>query len=328
MTQTVFSQTEKVSECLELTKISESTYIHTCNHNNGVVYIDTKEAIIVSTPDSDLETQNLINWVKTKAKIVGYVIDRWHPDAMEGLNIVHQNGIKSYANNRTKTIAKKKELPVPNIGFDKKLNLKVGTKKIVCHYLGEAHTTDGIVVWIPNENILFAGNGIRNNNGWIGNIADANLNDWSNTAKSIMDHYGNSKIVIPGHGKHGGPELINYTVQLYDFQEKTGCYNLSNADSLFTDSSDRFNFIFMDQQQTTESSLYLNAVVCIEKTGRRFEIYADSIEYYPSKRSIYVRTGCIKLIESDQSEDFFFNELYAKLRDDAVELSVVIKELQ
>jgi len=129
--------------------------------------------LLVSTPDSDLETQNLIDWVRTeqKAEITEYVIDRWHPDAMEGLDIVHKYGIRSYSYELTRQIAQEKGLPIPQNGFDPKKVIEVGSENVICHFLGEAHTKDGIVVWIPSEQILFGGNQIRNDKGWVGNIA-------------------------------------------------------------------------------------------------------------------------------------------------------------
>lgn len=202
---------------MTLIQLSDRVYIHTCENSNRIVFIDGKDALIVSTPNSDIETQNLIDWVINvqKVNIVECVMDRWHPDAMEGLDIVQENGIKTYAYELTKEIAKEKGLPVPEIGFNPKMEIKVGNDKVICHFFGEDHTSDGIVVWIPSEQILFGGNEIRNYNGWVGNIGDANLDKWSETATNIKREYGSAKIVVPGHGKYGGAELIDYTIDLY-----------------------------------------------------------------------------------------------------------------
>lgn len=293
-----------------------------------MVYIRNGEALIVSTPDSDDETQHLIDWVSAKAQVVGYVIDRWHPDAMEGLDVVHANGIASYSSERTRRVAQEKGLPVPTIGFSEQLEIDVGDQRVICHFLGEAHTADGIVVWIPHEKILFGGNGIRSNNSWLGNIADAHLNDWSTTAQRVKDQYGHARFVIPGHGKHGGPELIDYTIDLYNFPKNTDCEQLSLPDSLYTASADAFHFACTDREQHAQSSTYLHASVSFEKTGRQFEIRADSITYSPSKKSIYVPDGCIQLKEENQSVSFHFNQLYGTLRDDEVELTLIIKEVK
>ena len=42
--------------------MSESFYEYTQEGDNGLVYINKGEAAIVSIPDSDIETQNLIDY--------------------------------------------------------------------------------------------------------------------------------------------------------------------------------------------------------------------------------------------------------------------------
>lgn len=68
------AQEIKVSDRLTIIKLTEHTYIHTCENNNGIVHVNKGEVIIVSTPDSDAETKNLIDWTKEslQAKIVGF----------------------------------------------------------------------------------------------------------------------------------------------------------------------------------------------------------------------------------------------------------------
>lgn len=91
----------------------------------------------------------------------------------------------------TRQVAINKGSPVPQVGFTGKMELKVGGKKLVLQYFGPAHTSDGIVVWIPEEKILFGNNGVRNFNGWVGNIGDANLQKWSGTIEKVRTELGN-----------------------------------------------------------------------------------------------------------------------------------------
>ncbi|HAS47509.1 MAG TPA: hypothetical protein DCS93_43940 [Microscillaceae bacterium] len=326
----LFGQIEKASECLKLTKLTNSTYVHTCNYNNGLVYISGKEALIVSTPDSDTETQHLIDWVKNekRAKIVGYVIDRWHPDAMEGLDVVHKNGIKTYAYELTRQIAKDKKLPIPKVGFKEKLTLLVGGQKVICHYLGAAHTRDGIVVWVLDEKVLFGGNEIRNKGGWLGNIADANLNEWSNTARRVKQHYGQAKFVIPGHGKHGGAELIDYTIGLYSFAKNVKCQRNFSSNALVNDTIHDFHFVAANKRSIPGKIIYLQGKVSLAKKGRKIEIQADSIQYNPVKKSLYVSKGCITQKYTTRTESFAFNKLYLNLREDEVALTLIIKDVR
>lgn len=324
----LFGQTEKISACLEITKLSEYTYIHSCNNNNGLIYIHNNEALIISTPSSDLETQNLINWVKSKTNIVGYIIDRWHPDAMGGLDVVHKNGIETYASNFTKLIAKEKKLTIPKIGFDEVLQLKVGGKKVISHYLGEAHTSDGIVVWLPSEKILFGGNEIRNQNGWIGNIADANLSEWSKTVQKIKEKYGTAKIVVPGHGSYGGVELIDYTIDLYSFPKNINCNNNFLSKNYAQDFFEGFNFYYSIKKKKIDKIIYSNSKVTFNKNNRKIEIYGAFIKYDPVKKSIFLPEGCIQISVKNKSESFSFNKLYATHWDNPLEFTLVIKEIK
>ena len=48
----------------------------------------------------------------------------------------------------------------------------------------------------------------------LGNIRDANLNEWPKTMKKLLKKFPESKIVIPGHGKYGNLNLIHHTLEL------------------------------------------------------------------------------------------------------------------
>ena len=330
----LLGQDIKVSENLSLLKISEHSYIHTQRNNNGLVYINEGEAIIVSTPDSDIETQNLIDWVKNehKAKIVGYIIDRWHTDAMEGLDIVKQNGIKSYSYELTRTIAKEKGLPIPEIGFDPKLELTVGGNKMICHFLGEAHTKDGIVVWIPSEQILFGGNGIRNYDGWVGNIGDANLEEWSKTAERIKKEYGTAKIVIPGHGRHGGAELIDYTIELYKTDNKSWLLNIQETfvRPNFTNNDD---FLILAESDSIQNGnrILKNATIHIQDSTKYVKVESSLIVYQPENKRIDSDFGYLKIFDKTSQGDKLrigvsYNRLIIFKQDDSIGLRIILSE--
>jgi metallo-beta-lactamase class B len=112
-------------------------------------------------------------------------------------------------------IAKSKHLPVPVHGFKDSLILHLGDKPINCYYLGAAHSLDNIVVWIPTEQILFAGCMVKSlKTKDLGNIADGDLNEYPKTVDKLIDKFPTAKIVIPGHGQFGGLDLIKHTRNL------------------------------------------------------------------------------------------------------------------
>jgi metallo-beta-lactamase class B len=134
---------------------------------------------------------------------------------MGALNEVHKRGIKSYSQVKTREIARMKNLPVPGYEFENSLTLSLDDKEIICNYFGAGHTIDNIVVWIPEEKILFGGcmvKSLRSRN--LGNTADAVIDEWPNTLKKVLETYPESKIVIPGHGEYGDLSLVHHTLEL------------------------------------------------------------------------------------------------------------------
>lgn len=299
-----WSQDIQISDNLHVHQLTASCYEHSQQGNNGLVFIQDGEAVIVSTPDSDTETQRLIDWVQEKkqAKIVAYVIDRWHPDAMQGLDVVQRNGIKSYAYERTREIAKERELPVPDQGFDPIKEIKVGRQKVVCHFLGEAHTPDGIVVWVPSEQVLFGGNEIRNYKGWVGNIGDARLASWSETATRIKQEYGSAKIVVPGHGQVGGPELIDYTIELFQVTQKDS--TTSPAQSELRPNRNLPNELTVkaeSEESDTEKRILQNARVVVQDPTKVIEIESPQVTIAARDSRIKSETGRVRIYDKTAS---------------------------
>lgn len=325
------AQDIRISDNLEIIKISEHTYLHTGGGNNGIIFVNKGEAAIVSTPETDMETQNLIDWVKSqKLTIVGYILDRWHPDAMGGLNAVHRAGIKTYANNLTRKICEEKGLPVPQIGFYPKLELTVGGEKIIAHYLGMAHTEDGIVVWVPKDRVLFGGNEVRSYGGWYGNIGDASLKEWSNTILKVKEIYGTAEIVIPGHGISGGVELLDYTIIMYKPSKWGAILKMHNMQVLPVFNNFDNIFEVAQSDSTVGDKRYLkDATVFVNHSQKYLKIVSPSIVHRVNNKMISSDSGRLQLFNKETNElidDLYYKQLSVSLRDDEVEWTVIIKE--
>nr|AGU01687.1 beta-lactamase [uncultured bacterium] len=215
------------SEDLIIEKVSEHVYRHVSYLNtesfgkvlcNGMIVIDGKEAIVFDTPTTDAVSKELIHWIKDtlESEIVAIVPTHFHDDCLGGLAEFHRTNIPSYAANRTIELARLHEMTVPQNGVDDRLALKVGGKEVELAYFGEGHTRDNIVGYYPNENVLFGGCLIKELGANEGNLADANPSEWANTVKSVKKQYSDVRVVIPGHGKPGGKELLDYTITLFD----------------------------------------------------------------------------------------------------------------
>ena len=52
-----------------------------------------------------------------------------------------------------------------------------------------------------------------------GNLNDADTILWARTIRNVGRQFPQAEIVIPGHGKVGGPELLDYTINMFEKQE-------------------------------------------------------------------------------------------------------------
>ena len=217
----------KISPDIVLKQLTENSYLSVSYGNipgygrvasNELIFINNNEAILFNTPINDSLTKTLVNWLSDKMglKIKMFVANHWHDDCTGGLNYIHKLNIRSYASRLTIDIAKAKGKPVPQNGFNDSLKLTLGDKEILCYYPGAAHSLDNIVVWIPSENLLFPGCMCKSiDSRDPGNTADGDLNEYPKTIEKVISKFGSAKIVVPGHGAPGGPELLVHTLSLF-----------------------------------------------------------------------------------------------------------------
>lgn len=216
----------KVSDDIELMQLSEKAYVHVSVAeiegfgkvaSNGLVLLDKGEVFLFDSPVTNDQTEVLCNWLSDslQAAVSVFVPNHWHNDCMGGLEYLHGQGVKSWANQMTVDLAQEKGLSVPQRGFADSLSLYLQDTRIVCRYLGGAHSTDNIVVWIPSEKILFAGCMVKDiDSGGLGNLSDADVGAWPHTLEKILEEFPEAAIVIPGHGPVGGKELLTHTQKL------------------------------------------------------------------------------------------------------------------
>lgn len=218
--------TIRITADLELVRISDHTLIHISFSempgfgrvgSNGVVFYDAGEAVLFDTPADDALTQQLVEWLRDSLglKFTAFVPNHWHADCMGGLGYLQRQGVPSYANRLTADIARSKGLPVPDHTFSDSLDLQLGKNRVQLYYPGAAHSADNIVVWIPSEEILFAGCMVKSlaaSN--LGNTVDGDTAAYPATIRKVMEKFGDAHIVVPGHGAAGGKELLEHTLRL------------------------------------------------------------------------------------------------------------------
>ena len=217
------------SEDLIIIQISHNAFVHTSFLQtndfgkvpcNGMIIKDRNEAIVFDTPTNNESAEELIKYIKEKlhCNINAIVPTHFHEDCLGGLAAFHNQKIPSFGNVSTIESAKSNNVVSPQNGFKDSLKLNLGNTYAIVNFLGEGHSKDNVVGYFPSENILFGGCLIKEMQATKGYLGDANVSVWSNTVLKLKQQYPSVKIVIPGHGKIGGIELLDYTIKLFQTQ--------------------------------------------------------------------------------------------------------------
>lgn len=214
------------TKTLKIIKVTEHSYCHvsflqTTDFGNvacnGMIVVDSNEALVFDTPANEEASVELINWVESelKCKIKGVVATHFHNDCLAGLGEFHSRNIPSYSNLKTIELANTEKVIPPQNGFKKSFVLEVGNRIVINEFLGEGHTKDNIVSYFPSEKVMFGGCLIKEIDAGKGYLGDANVNQWSKTVEKVKRKFSSVEFVIPGHGKIGNSSLFDYTIDLF-----------------------------------------------------------------------------------------------------------------
>jgi len=215
------------TETLIVKKLTDHVYQHITFLNtqsfgrvpcNGMIVISGNEGVVFDTPADDNGSSELLDFISNNlnAKVTALVATHFHADCVGGLKEFHTRNISSYANNLTiRFLTDKHTDVIPQHGFEGELELTVGDKKVYSSFFGKGHTFDNVVGYFPDEQVLFGGCLVKEVGAGKGYLEDADTLAWSGTMLNLKTKYPDLKLVIPGHGKYGGAELLDYTAQLF-----------------------------------------------------------------------------------------------------------------
>lgn len=212
------------SEYLTLKQLSSGTILHISYMDvpgfghvacNGLVFTDAAEALIVDSPANVKASAELLDYLKQAGlQPEGWVATHFHEDCIAGLTVFQDADIPLYALDQT--ISFLKTLPDNLHTFKNQSSIPLGHAQVVLSYLGAGHTRDNIVAYFAKDQVLFGGCLIKEQGANKGNLEDADETAWPETVKKVQSSFSHARWVVPGHGKPGGPELLDYTISLFD----------------------------------------------------------------------------------------------------------------
>ncbi len=218
----IFGQT---SDALEITQLSGDFYIFTTYQTykgtkvpaNGMYVVTNEGVVLIDTPWDKTQLQPLLDHIKAKHNkdVVMSISTHFHEDRTSGLETLKAKGVKTYTTKKTDEFSQKKGYQRAEFLLEKDTTFKIGQYKFQTFYPGEGHAPDNIVVWFPKAKILYGGCFIKSTEATdIGNLSDANINQWSNSIRKVQKKFKNPKFVIPGHDSWASTESLNHTLKL------------------------------------------------------------------------------------------------------------------
>lgn len=214
-----------VSRELQMFRISGNLWAHRSYfdlggqrlHANGMILIEDRQVTIIDSPWTPSASNDLLRWLDDEhpGKPVRLVITHAHDDRMGGLNPFADRMLPVYSHQDTARLAREQGWTAPNYLFEDNLPLRSGDRAIELFHPGPAHTSDNIVVWFPEEKVLFGGCMVKSEFAEsLGYLGEADRQAWPDSLRRAAARYPDAQKVVPGHGLPGDPDLITRTLEL------------------------------------------------------------------------------------------------------------------
>jgi len=189
--------------------------------SNAGFVVTPAGVVVVDALGSPILAQKLIAQIKkiTDQKVVALIVSHYHADHVYGLQEFKKIGAKIYAqgegrNYLSSETAKQRliasrvdfapwvnadtKLIAADVWIDKQSKLSIGGVEFLISRVGPAHAPEDLMVYVPSEKVLFAGDLVFR--GRIPFVGNADSKGWLTALDEIEKL--NPNIVIPGHGNY------------------------------------------------------------------------------------------------------------------------------
>lgn len=214
---------------IKVTKLASNVWVHTSYStyqgalvpSHGLVVATKEGAVLVDTGWGNQPTEQLLAWVKTNLKqpVKVCVPTHWHDDKIGGMKAVQQQGVPVMTSELTAILAAENGKGTPDITFATDTAFTIGGQRFEVYFPGGGHTLDNVVVYLPQQKILFGGCLVKDLQATtLGNTADADLKSWPFAIQNLQQRYPKAKTVVPSHGPWGDKALLAHTLELLQKQ--------------------------------------------------------------------------------------------------------------
>jgi metallo-beta-lactamase class B len=233
----------RIDRDLSVRRVAPDAYVIT--HDTGlasnvlVARMPDGTLVICSSPFDTEVTRAMVRWLRAAfapARMVA-INPHFHPDGTAGNEAYADGGVETHATAETQglvvargaqTLAESAALvddpaakariqatrvvPAANvIDLSRRPTFTIGGEPVQVIFPGPAHAPDNVVVHFPARRLLFGGCMIKTGK-TIGYTGDAVMDAWEASVRALEPL--DVAVVVPGHGRTGGPELLRNTVEV------------------------------------------------------------------------------------------------------------------
>lgn len=205
--------------------------------NSLLVEMPDRRLVLCDTPYDDQATAELLGWIERRfgEREIVAVNSHFHADALGGNGALRAAGVVSHGSELTARLLAERgpavhrqmlallpeDLtaryagaewlpPERTFGLDAGLTLSFGDEPVEVFHPGPAHSPDNVVTWFPRRSLLFGGCLVRASPR-LPNVADADLAGYPLAVERLRKL--GAATLVPGHGRPGGPELLDVTLE-------------------------------------------------------------------------------------------------------------------
>jgi glyoxylase-like metal-dependent hydrolase (beta-lactamase superfamily II) len=233
----------RIDDELAVARVARDAWVitHEPFHASNVLVVRMADGslVICSSPMETQATRAMLAWLKTTFR-PPRIIDintHFHGDGTAGNEAYAEAGVVTYASDATQALLEARGAAMRDLAAaaftDKSFRERVERTRIVLAartfperkglsltiagepvrviHPGGGHTADNVVVHFPGRGVLFGGCMIKAGDS-IGFIGHADLDHWEASVRAVQPLA--PRVVIPGHGPTGGPELFDNTIKL------------------------------------------------------------------------------------------------------------------
>ena len=210
-----------VAEDIHVRQLAPGVWLHTTlagadfDHYpaNGLLIEDGEQSLLVDMGWNARHAEQLMTWARDTLHrpVRAAVVTHFHEDRTGGVPALTARGLPVYGLAETARLAKERGKPVPPDTVSESQQL--GTVEVF--FPGAGHAPDNIVVWHRDSGVLFGGCFIKDGAAKdLGNLSDADVKAWPASLERTRQRFPDMRVVVPGHGQPGGPELLTHTQSL------------------------------------------------------------------------------------------------------------------